>query len=287
MFDVVTSYAEVDEMMLAYEANAWGGVVGTPGAVTDIGSGFYLTPGDLRLSLDAIARAGFTGVELFDGNLLAYGDDLAAFRRELDDRGLALTGVYSGGHFIYADAHADEFARFSRSIALAAEAGAQHYVLGGGAVRHDGRRSDDFRVMAELLDRVVDAATDAGMTVSYHPHLGSLAESPDEIDALLSASKVGLCADVAHIAAAGGDPADIIRRYAERLHYVHLKDLDRASGSFVPLGAGDLDLDAVVDAVIDAGYDGWFVVEVDGYAGDLDEAAATSFQFLRNGRLAG
>lgn len=274
-------------MKLAYEANAWGGVIGTPGSVTDIGSGFYLTPGDVRVGLDAIARAGFTGVELFDGNLLAWGDDISAFRRELDDRGLELTGVYSGGHFIYADAHADEYARFERSVAIAAEAGAQHYVLGGGAVRHDGRRPDDFRVMGELLDRVVDLATGAGMVASYHPHMGSLAQAPEQIDALFAASKVGLCADVAHIAAGGGDPAEVIRRHSERLVYVHLKDLDRETGSFMPLGAGDLDLDDVVDAVIESGYAGWITVEVDGYEGDLDAAAAQSFQFLRNGKLAG
>ena len=44
-------------MKLAFEMNAWGGVVGTPGAVTDIGSGFYVTPGDVTVGLDAAAAA--------------------------------------------------------------------------------------------------------------------------------------------------------------------------------------------------------------------------------------
>lgn len=35
-------------MKLAYEANAWGGVIGTPSSVTDLTTGFYLTPGDDR-----------------------------------------------------------------------------------------------------------------------------------------------------------------------------------------------------------------------------------------------
>lgn len=273
-------------MKVAYEANAWGGVVGTPGAVTDISTGFYLTPGSVRDSAAAIARAGYTGVELFDGNLLPFEDDLAPFRAALDEAGLELAGVYSGGHFIYRDAHADEYARFERSIALAAEAGARHFVIGGGAIRHDGRRDDDFSVMAELLDRVAERARSAGLVPSYHPHLGSLAETAEQVDALFSRSGIALCADVAHLAAGGADPAAVIDRYADRLAYVHMKDVTLATASFMPLGAGDMDLDAVVDAVVRAGYDDWITVELDGYAGDLDEAAARSLEFLRSRGLA-
>jgi inosose dehydratase len=96
---------------------------------------------------------------------------------------------------------------------------------------------------------------------------------------------MGLCIDVAHVAAGGGDPASVIRRYADRLVYVHLKDLDRATTTFRPLGEGDLDLDAIIDAVIDAGYDDWITVELDGFRGDQDLAAARSLRYLQRGKL--
>ncbi len=267
-------------MKLAYEANAWGGVVGTPSSVTDLPSGFYVTPGEIEPTLELIAQAGFTGVELFDGNLLPFEDDLASFRRALQATGLEVAGVYSGGHFIYRDAHEDEYARFERSIELAANAGACHYVLGGGSIRHSGRRADDFVVMADLLDRVADRARSAGLIPSYHPHLGSLAETGEQVDALFAASGIGLCADVAHLAAGGADPAAVIRRYADRLVYVHLKDADLTGGGFLPLGEGDVDLAAVVDAVRAAHYDDWITVELDGYEGDLVKAAEMSLTFL-------
>lgn len=267
-------------MKLAYEANAWGGVVGTPGAVTDIPTGFYLTPGDIEPTLQAIASSGFTGVELFDGNLLPLDGDLPGFRSVIADHGLALTGVYSGGHFIYRDAHDDEYARFERSIALASGAGARHYVVGGGSIRSTGRRDDDYKVMAELLDRVANRARAEGLIPSYHPHLGSLAESEQHIDALFAESEIALCADVAHIAAAGADPSAIIRRYADRLAYVHLKDANLTDGGFLPLGTGDVDLVAVIDAINAVGYDDWITVELDGYEGDLEVAAATSRAYL-------
>ncbi|MFB8387445.1 sugar phosphate isomerase/epimerase family protein [Microbacterium sp. NPDC055910] len=273
-------------MKLAYEANAWGGVVGTPSSVTDLPTGFYLTPGEIGPTLEAIARNGFSGVELFDGNLLAVESHLGGFRKALSDNGLELAGVYSGGHFIYRDAHEDEYARFERSIALAANAGARHYVIGGGAIRSTGRRDDDFLVMGELLDRVADKARSEGLVPSYHPHLGSLAETGAQVDALFAASDIGLCADVAHLAAGGSDPAEIIRRYADRLDYVHLKDADLTAGGFLPLGAGDVDLASVVEAVRAAGYDDWITVELDGYDGDLNAAAATSRAFLTEHGLA-
>lgn len=273
-------------MRFAYEANAWGGVIGTPGAVTDIASGFYVTPGDVNDALRAIAAAGYEGLELFDGNLLAFENSMDDFRSAVADHGLEVAGVYSGGHLIYADAHDDELARFDRSIALAAAAGARHFVVGGGAVRTSGRRDDDYRVAGALLDTVAERATAAGLIPSYHPHLGSLAQAPDQIDALLAATSIGMCADVAHIAAGGGDPVDVIRRYADRLVNVHLKDLDRERTAFVPLGEGDLDMDAIVEAVAATGYADWITVENDGYDGDQDAAASRSLTYLRSSKLA-
>jgi len=273
-------------MKFAYEANAWGGVVGTPGAVTDLGSGFYVTPGDVHRTIGAIAAAGYTGIELFDGNLLPFEDSMEDFVSAVSAHGLEVAGVYTGGHFIYPDAHEDELARFDRSIRVAAAAGARHYVVGGGAVRSSGRRAQDFEVAGAFLDVVADRAKAAGLIPSYHPHLGSIAQAPDQIDALFAATSIGLCADVAHIAAGGGDPIAVIRKYADRLAYVHLKDLDRGSNAFLPLGAGDLDLSGIVTAVIDSGYDDWITVELDGYDGDENAAAARSLAFLEQATTA-
>ncbi|TFD61563.1 sugar phosphate isomerase/epimerase [Cryobacterium suzukii] len=269
-------------MKFAYEANAWGGVVGTPGAVTDLGSGFYVTPGDVHHTIEAIAAAGYTGIELFDGNLLPFEESIDSFVSAVQANGLEIAGVYTGGHFIYSDAQEDELARFDRSIRLAALAGARHYVIGGGAVRSTGRRAQDYETAGAFLDTVAERAQAAGLIPSYHPHLGSIAQAPDHIDALFAATSIGLCADVAHIAAGGGDPVAVIRKYADRLAYVHLKDLDHETNAFLPLGAGDLDLNAIIAEVVDAGYHDWITVELDGYEGDEDDAAKRSLTFLQN-----
>lgn len=267
-------------MRFAYVANAWGGVVGTAGAVTDMGSGFYVTPGELEPTLERVAEAGFEGIEVFDGNLMPYAGQTAQLHRALNNTGLELVAVYSGGHFIYPDAHDDESHRFRRSIAVAAELGARHYVFGGGAIRAQGRRDEDYRVMANLLDESAEEATSAGLIPSYHPHLGSLAESAEQIDALFSQSKIGLCADIAHLAGGGSNPSEIIQRYRDRLAYVHLKDINYETKQFQPLGEGDLDLITIVQAVIDANYSDWITVELDGHPGDPDAAARRNLAYL-------
>jgi inosose dehydratase len=140
--------------------------------------------------------------------------------------------------------------------------------------------------MADLLDAVAQRARSAGLIPSYHPHLGSLAEAPDQIDALLAASSIGLCADVAHLAAGGGDPVAIIDKYADRLDYLHLKDYDPRGPGFLPLGEGTIDMTGVVDAVVRSGYSDWIGVELDGYPGDPADAARRSFAYLEAGPLA-
>ncbi|KAF5290574.1 hypothetical protein FQR65_LT20620 [Abscondita terminalis] len=105
------------------------------------------------------------------------------------------------------------------------------------------------------------------------------------IDALLAATSIGVCVDVAHIAAGGGYPVSFIKKYADRLEYIHLKDLDPERNTFLPLGRGSLDMVAVVEAVIAAGYNNWITVELDGYDGDQESAALQSLQFLREKKL--
>jgi sugar phosphate isomerase/epimerase len=48
----------------------------------------------------------------------------------------------------------------------------------------------------------------------------------------------------------------------------------------VPLGEGHLDIAAIIRLLEKLGYDGWLMVECDGYPGDPLAAAETSKRFL-------
>lgn len=267
-------------MQLAYHSITWGGVVGHPQGVTSAKDLHYLTNGSMGAAVRDIAAAGYTGTEMFDGNLAAYSDRPAELRGLLADHGVELVSVYTGANFIYSDVLPDELDKVRRSCELAVTFGASRLVVGGGARRAAGTRPEDYDRLAEALDTVHDLAREHGLAASYHPHLSTIVESPDELEQLLPRTRIAFCPDTAHLAAGGGDPAALIRRYADRLAHVHLKDLRRDPLQFLPLGAGELDFADILAAVREAGYDDWLVVELDAYDGDPREAADISKTYL-------
>jgi inosose dehydratase len=262
-------------MKLACHTITWGGVVGSGVGVTSIKDAFYRANGSTEQALEDIAAEGYEGVELFDGNVVAAHED-GSLGPLLDRTGLQLVGVYSGANFIFPDVLEEEFWRLERALSLAAEYGAEHFVVGGGAQKAAGNSDADYDLLAAGLDRVAALADKAGVVASYHPHLSTMAESPDEIEQVFSRSGIAFCPDTAHLAAAGGDPAELIRTYRDRVKYVHLKDFTPEPFAFLPLGAGSLDLAGIVQTLRDGGYDGWLVAELDDYAGTPREAAGIS-----------
>ncbi len=263
-------------MQLAYHSITWGGVVGHPQGVTSAKDLYYLTNGSMAHAVRDIAAAGYTGTEMFDGNLAAYADRPEELRGLLSDHGVELVSVYTGAGFIYPDVLPDELDKVRRSCELASTFGAARLVVGGGARRAAGTRPEDYDRLAEALDAVDDLAIEHGLVASYHPHLSTIVESPDELEQLLPRTRIAFCPDTAHLAAGGGDPAALIRQHGDRLAHVHLKDLRRNPLQFLPLGEGELDFAEILAAVRDAGYDDWLVVELDTYDGDPREAAETS-----------
>jgi inosose dehydratase len=114
-----------------------------------------------------------------------------------------------------------------------------------------------------------------------HPHLGTEIQDEDEIDAIMELTDprhVFFAPDTAHLSSAGIDVAQMLRRYGERVAYMHLKDLtpdnpdaqtfpilsgNEALPIFCELGLGTIDFDPIIAAIDEIGYDGWLTVEID------------------------
>jgi len=262
-------------MRFGHHANSWGGVVGHPVGVTSIKDLVYLTPGDTLATFGEVADAGYDGIELFDGNLAEFADDLGTLRAGLDEHGLSLIAVYSGANLVFEEILGEELWRVRRACAWAAELGAEHLVIGGGAQRSVAATDADYDRLAAGLDDVALVAESHGLVASFHPHLSTIVESPDQIERLFDRTPIGFCPDTGHLQAAGGDPVELVRTYRERIDYVHIKDLD-AAGAFVPLGQGVLDVGGVLQVLRDTDFDGWITVETDGWDGDPGAGARAS-----------
>ncbi|MCM3194864.1 sugar phosphate isomerase/epimerase family protein [Priestia megaterium] len=264
-------------MKLGYQTNTWGGVVGHPAGVTSIKDLYYLANGSTEEALKDIAEVGYKGFEMFDGNLMEFKDRKEEFRALLNRYSLDFIGVYTGGNFIFPDILEEELLKIDEVAALASELGAQHLVIGGGAIRANGVLESDYADLGNALNRVVVIAEKYNLIPSYHPHLGTNVEAPDQLDKLMALTTINLCPDTAHIEAGGGDPVEVIKKYADRIKYIHFKDY--YNGEFLPLGEGHQKFDQMIQVLDGIGYDEWLTVELDSY-NDPKKGAEISFNFL-------
>ena len=266
-------------MRLGYMTNAFGPLVGSGAGVTSVKDIRYVTMCDDLEAMKAIREVGFDHIEVLDGNLTKYSDNIDNLKDMMKSADVKMMSVCIGANFIYKDALEDEMAHVEEVCKAAKEAGVTYLVICGGAIRTGGIRPGDTKLLAEGLDELEKITDKYGLVAAFHPHLGSIAESPKEIDELFAYSNIKVCPDVAHLLAGGYDPIEFIKKYYDRIALIHLKDLNNEG--FAPLGTGRVDLDGVISYVKSRGYDGDWLVEVDGYAGDAKEACRISYEFLK------
>lgn len=265
-------------MKVGYMTNAWGSVAGHPAGVTSIKDLYYISTGSTVEAVKAILKAGYEMIEIFDGNLMEFAENKKAFTDLLESSGLKLLAVYSGADFIYDEILEEELYKIDKVASLAAELGAKHLVVGGGAIRSGGIRDEDYVKLAKGLDKVMEIANKYGLIPSYHPHLGTCVQAPEQLDKLMPLTQINLCPDTAHIEAGGGDSVKIVEKYKDRIQYVHLKDY--GVQGFLPLGKGRIDFDVMIKTLKNNGFNVDFTVEADGYSGSPEEAAAISYEYL-------
>lgn len=148
-------------------------------------------------------------------------------------------------------------------IAYAAELGADaHGLVGGGRPRQHPPTKEDYKSLAAACEEMAIFAEDCGMTIGYHPHTRCTIETETEIDILMNETKkTKLCLDASHIALVGEDPVTHLRKYYDRLSYVHLKDWGK--GEFTELGEGTIGIDfpAIFNVLNELNFTGWAVIE--------------------------
>lgn len=97
------------------------------------------------------------------------------------------------------------------------------------ATRLDG---EAWAAMVANVTAIARVARDQyGVRAVIHPHAGGHIEFADEIERMVAdvpPELAGLCLDTAHTAYAGMDPVATMRRYWDRLDYIHFKDIDGA-----------------------------------------------------------
>ena len=124
----------------------------------------------------------------------------------------------------------------------------------------------------------------AGLTPVYHHHVGTVVQTGEDLERLLSGTgeEMKLALDTGHALMAGMDPGAVAETYARRIGHLHLKNvrapvvreafekgwsfLDAVrAGVFTVPGdeEGAVAFMPVLEAAASAGYDGWLVIEAE------------------------
>jgi sugar phosphate isomerase/epimerase len=68
--------------------------------------------------------------------------------------------------------------------------------------------------------------------------------------------RMGLCIDIGHTVRIGEDPVRDLKRFRERVHDVHVKDVDRSApeGKTIEIGRGVIDIPGFIKALFEVSY---------------------------------
>ncbi len=257
----------------------------------------------MEQALREARQIGYTGVER--GQRMPH--DTEGLRRYLETYDIALCGGWCSGNLLVNDVETEKQAvrqQVEQFVALGSPcivyAECSNTVQGqiGTPVNNRPKLGrDDIAAYGAKLTELAKWMADQGMPMAYHHHMGSIIESEEDVNRLMQSSgpAVRLCFDTGHLLFGGGDVMATLRRWSDRVHHVHFKDIrpgivadvrsnDRSfldaviAGAFTVPGDGCIDFQAVADHLKAVGYAGWIVVEA-----EQDPAKAPPYDYSKRG----
>ncbi|MFT6532812.1 MAG: inosose dehydratase [Limimaricola cinnabarinus] len=248
------------------------------------------------------AEAGLTGMET--GRRFPM--DMGTLGPILATHGISVCGGWFSGLLLDGDIEAEKD-RIAEQHAFFKAAGAPCIVYGETARSVQGARDiplarkpklseAEMAAYGRKVSDFADWCAREGMPLAYHHHMAAAVETEAELDRFMAHSSVPLLFDAGHMAFAGGDNFRVIENHHARISHVHTKDVRRAvidgldrsresfldaviKGAFTVPGDGSLNFEAIVKALAEKGYEGWFVIEA-----EQDPVANPPLDMARKGR---
>jgi inosose dehydratase len=188
--------------------------------------------------LDELAAAGYQWLELGPYGYLPT--DPARLRDEVDRRGLRVSGQAVFGGLHRPGKWEDDLAAARRVAELVTALGARHVVLlpdqytdlDGNLLEPPELDGDAWRTLVRATSELGRILRDEyGVTAAFHPHADSHVGTQAQVERFLEDTDpeaVSLCLDTGHIAYYDGDNVELIRKYPDRIGYLHMKQVDPA-----------------------------------------------------------
>jgi inosose dehydratase len=229
--------------------------------------------GDDRQAIEDISALGFHGIQL-RANVIKDFPSAGELKNLLAKHELRMVALSSGPVRIDSAVEAEELAKHAANAKFVHDVGGLYLQVTDQKSKDHVPTSADCKRLGRMITEIGKRTADLGVTLGYHNHMGTLSERPAELEQILGAADpryAKLELDVAHYLQGGGDPAKAIDTYANRLLFLHIKDVEPSpdvSGNatgyrWVELGRGKVDLPAVFAALHRVNFRGWAVVELD------------------------
>lgn len=216
--------------------------------------------GDTENQLAMANKAGFSNVELVG----TQGLDAPQLIALLDKYSMKV----SSSHVQLAalENNFDETVKFNKAI------GNNVVIVPWLAPKDRPTTADEWAEFGKKLDKLGAKLKQENMTLAYHNHNFEMKKYGNKtaMDIILENAKpsnLSIEFDVAWISRGGQDPAELIKKYKNRVYAIHAKD-NAAIGvrdnemNFAPLGEGLLDWDTIIPAAKKSNVK-WYIVEHD------------------------
>lgn len=267
-----------------------------------LASNHMFPTGPIEAIFERIAQAGAGGLDLFpphvpyvlDGR---FGPANAALCREaaaaagLPIRsiiGVPLPGGAGFASYLGADrdkGRADSVAFVRHNVDLAVALGAEHFSCAEGRLPEGADETETWERLVQTLKLGAAIAEAKGVTIQIELHPGLIASTPEKAPKLIEevgSDAVRVCLDFCHAnVITQGDPAGMIRALKGTLGAIHIADGVQVSGLHLPIGRGEIDVDACINAVKEVGHDGPWVLCMYGCAFP-ELTLRTAVQFLKD-----
>lgn len=246
-------------------------------------------PGDLATKLARIARAGFTGIELYEPDLTSCAETPETIGRMAKDHGLAIDLFQPFQDFegLPGECRARAFDRLERKLDIMAALGAATLLVNASTDPNaEGAPEAIAGDLAELAERAAERGIRAALiALPWARHLRTEMQALQIVEQVGSES-LGLALNSFFSLADGSKPARLRDIPGKQLFHVQLSDapaldfdISKLKRMFGMLpGQGGLNLDGFVRVIAKAGYEGpWSLARVN------DSAQVGGDTFARDG----
>jgi sugar phosphate isomerase/epimerase len=241
-------------------------------------------------TLERVAKIGYNSVEgaTYTGTMNFYGMDAAQFSSVLKDHGL----IMPSNHYLLglnpvdgADVQGTMLHNWEKAVADAAELGLSYMVC---AYLFETERGDidQYKKVAEWLNKAGEVAKKSGIQVCYHNHAFEFEDQNGALpyDILLNdtdAELVKMELDLYWVSKAKHDPVELFKLHPNRFPLWHVKDMDKTSEqNFTEVGNGSIDFQRIFDQAEVSGMK-YFFVEQDSTPGSPFDSITQSIGYIK------